>query len=49
MKNKIDKIIKLSKSHIENLGSISRRHVVENFSKERMLEGYLNFYQNTVL
>ena len=49
MKNKIDKIIKLSKSHINNLGSISRRHIIENFSKEKMLEGYLNFYLNTVL
>ena len=49
MKNKIDKIIKLSKSYKDNLGSISRRHVIENFSKEKMLEGYLNFYQNTVL
>ena len=49
MKNKIDQIIKLSKSHKDNLGSISRRHVIENFSKEKMLEGYLNFYQDTVL
>ena len=49
MKNKIDKIIKLSKSHKDNLGSVSRRHIIENFSKEKMLEGYLNFYQNIVL
>ena len=49
MKNKIDKIIGLTKSHKDNLGIISRRHVIENFSKEKMLEGYLNFYQNTVL
>ena len=49
MSNKIDKIIKLSKSHKDNLGSISREHVIENFSKEKMLEGYLNFYQNIVL
>ena len=49
MKNKIDKIIKLSKSHKDNLGFVSRRHVIENFSKEKMLEGYLNFYQNIVL
>ena len=49
MKNKIDKIIKLSKSYKDNLGSISRRHVIKNFSKEKMLEEYLNFYQNTVL
>ena len=49
MRNKIDNIIKLSKSHKDNLGSVSRRHVIENFSKEKMLEGYLSFYQNTVL
>ena len=49
MKNRIDTIIKLSKSHKDNLGSVSRRHVIKNFSKEKMLEGYLNFYQNIVL
>ena len=49
MKNKIDKIIKLPKSYKDNLGSISRHYVTENFSKEKMLEGYLNFYLNTVL
>ena len=49
MKNKIDKIIKLSNPYKDNLGSISRRHVIKNFSKEKMLEGYLNFYQNIVL
>ena len=49
MRNKIDKIIKLSKSHKNNLGSVSRKHVIENFSKEKMLEGYLKFYQNIVL
>ena len=49
MKNKIDEIIKLSKPYKDNLGSLSRRHVIENFSKEKMLEEYLNFYLNTVL
>jgi len=49
MRNKIDKIIKLPKSYKDNLGSASRRHIIENFSKEKMLEGYLNFYQNIVL
>ena len=49
MKNKIDKVMKLSNSYKDNLGSISRRYVIENFSKEKMLEDYLNFYQNTVL
>ena len=49
MKLKIDKTIKLSNSYKDNLGSTSRRHVIENFSKEKMLEGYLNFYQKIVL
>ena len=49
MKNKIDEIIKLPKEYIDNLGSKSRQHVIEKFSIEKMLEGYLNFYQNTVL
>ena len=49
MKIKIDKIMKLSNSHKDNLGSISRRHVIKNFSKEKMLECYLNFYQKIVL
>ena len=49
MKNKIDKVIKLPDSYKDNLGSISRHYVIENFSKEKMLEGYLNFYQNIVL
>ena len=49
MKNKIDKILSLSNSHKDILGSESRRHVIENFSKEKMLEAYLSFYQNIVL
>ena len=32
-----------------NLGSLSRQHVINNFSKKKMLEGYLKFYQNIVL
>ena len=32
-----------------NLGSVSRKHVIENFSKKSMLEKYLSFYQKTVL
>ena len=39
----------LIKETKDNLGFISRRHVIENFSKEKMLGDYLNFYQNTVL
>ena len=49
LKNKIDKVLTLSDDYKNNLGSISRQHVINNFSKEKMLEGYLSFYQNTVL
>ena len=49
MKNKIDQVLKLSKEHKNNLGFISRRHVIDNFSKDRMLDNYLQFYKNTVL
>ena len=49
MKNKIDQVLKLSNEHQNNLGFISRRHVVDNFSKDRMLDNYLQFYQNTAL
>ena len=28
-----------------NLGNVAREHVVRNFSKNLMLESYLNFYQ----
>jgi len=49
MKNKIDKVLKFSSEYKENLGCISRQHVIDNFSNEKMLNGYLNFYQNTVV
>jgi len=49
LKNKIDKVLTLSNDYKNNLGSISRQHVINNFSKEKMLESYLSFYQNTVL
>ena len=49
MKNKIDQVLKLSKEHKNNLGTISRRHVIDNFSKDRMLDNYLQFYKNAVL
>ena len=49
LKNKIDKVLTLSNDYKNNLGSISRQHVINNFSKEKMLEDYLSFYQNTVL
>ena len=49
MKNKIDKVLTLTNDYKNNLGSISRQHVINNFSQEKMLESYLSFYQNTVL
>ena len=45
----IDQVLKLSTEHKNNLGFISRRHVIDNFSKDRMLDNYLQFYKNTVL
>tara|TARA_Y100000590_G_scaffold363705_1_gene421512 strand:- start:2504 stop:3634 length:1131 start_codon:yes stop_codon:yes gene_type:complete len=45
MKNKIDHALKLSKSYINKLGTISRKHIINNFSNEKMLKNYLNFYQ----
>ena len=49
LKNKIEKVFTLSNEYKNNLNSIARQHVINNFSKEKMLESYLSFYQNTVL
>ncbi len=49
LKNKIEKVLALSNEYKNNLNSIARQHVINNFSKEKMLENYLSFYQNTVL
>ena len=49
LKLKIIKSLNLSKSYKEKLGIISRKHAIKNFSKEKMLGGYLKFYQKTAL
>ena len=45
LKNRIDKVFNLSRSYIEKLGSISRSHVINNFSDQKMFENYLKLYQ----
>ena len=49
MKNKIDKVLKLSNEKKVNLGNASRQHVIDNFSTEKMLNKYLNFYRTIIL
>tara|TARA_Y100000590_G_C15648366_1_gene987807 strand:+ start:222 stop:1352 length:1131 start_codon:yes stop_codon:yes gene_type:complete len=49
LKNKIDKVFKLSNSHKSKIGSIARDHIINNFSKEKMLNKYLNFYKRVIL
>ena len=48
LKNKIDRVFKLSSSYKEKIGSISRNHIINNFSKEKMLNKYLNLYKRTI-
>ena len=48
LKNKIDRVFKLSSSYKERIGSISRNHIINNFSKEKMLNKYLNLYKRTI-
>ena len=48
-KEKIDKAFKLSLKYRQRLGAISRKHVIKNFSKEKMLKGYLNLYIKNLL
>ena len=49
MRNKIEQVLTLSQAYKDKLGFISRKHVIKNFSNKKMLENYLNFYQNIVL
>ena len=43
MKNKIDKVLTLSNDYKNDLGSISRQHVINNFSKKKCLKAILVF------
>ena len=49
LKIKITKSLNLSNSYKEKLGIVSRKHIIKNFSKQKMLDGYLKFYQKKVL
>ena len=49
MRNKIEQVLTLSQAYKDELGFISRKHVIKNFSNKNMLENYLNFYRNIVL
>ena len=45
LKNKIINVLELDQISIDNLGNIGRDHILKNFSKNKMLESYFNFYQ----
>ena len=49
LKFKIDKALEFSEDYINNIGIKSREHIIENFSKQKMLENYLSFYNNILL
>ena len=48
MIEKINKVFKFSNNTINNLGEVSRDHVIKKFSKEMMLKKYYNFYQTNI-
>ena len=45
MKKKIINVLQLTESQIDNMGAVARKHVVNKFSKEKMLSSYVNFYE----
>jgi len=45
LKSKISVVLRLDKNIIDNMGNLARKHIINNFSKEKMLESYLSFYQ----
>ena len=45
MKNKIINVLQLTESQIDNMGIVARQHVINKFSKEKMLSSYINFYE----
>ena len=45
MRVKINIVLKLDKDKVLSMGNKARNHVVENFSKDSMLQSYLDFYQ----
>ena len=44
MKNKIVDVLQLTESQIDNMGIAARQHVINKFSKEKMISSYVNFY-----
>ena len=48
MIEKINKVFKLPHNTINDLGEISRNHVINKFSKKNMLKKYYNFYQKNI-
>ena len=46
---KIDKSLEFSKENISNIGNKSRKYIIDNFSKKKMLENYLSFYNSILL
>ena len=48
MKNKISSVLNLRESEIHAMGTIARQHIINFFSKDRMLSSYNNFYQEIV-
>ena len=49
LKIKIDKVLEFSKENISNIGNESRNHIINNFSKKKMLENYFSFYNSILL
>ena len=45
MQNKIINVLQLTESKIDNMGVVARKHVINKFSKEKMLSSYVNFYE----
>ena len=49
MKNKIKEVFNFTKKLKQNFGSSSRSHIINNFSLEKMLIKYHNYYKKIVL
>ena len=45
MRAKINIVLKLEKDKVLSMGNNARKHVTEKFSKDNMLQSYLDFYQ----
>ena len=48
MIEKINKVFEFSTNTINDLGEVSRNHIISNFSKHMMLNKYYNFYQKII-